>query len=60
MPEIPSIHARIAELREAADNARALADLLHEPEAKRGFAEMARRWDAEADALERTERLALP
>lgn len=49
-----TLRAKIAELREAAEQARALSMDLSDPEAERGFVEFARKMDAEADALERS------
>ncbi|QIG47852.1 hypothetical protein G5V57_09030 [Nordella sp. HKS 07] len=49
-----ALQAKIAELREAAEQARALSVDLSDPEAEQGFVELARKMDAEADALERT------
>lgn len=45
--------ARIAELRDAAEQARALSVDLTDPKAEQESLELARRLDAEADALER-------
>jgi hypothetical protein len=59
MPEALWSQSRIWELRQAADQSRAFADFLHEPAAKRGFVELARRWDAEADALEKSSALSV-
>lgn len=47
-----SIDAEIAELRAAARQARALSKTTIEPEARWGFAELADKWEAEADELE--------
>jgi hypothetical protein len=52
MAQIQSHSAQIGELREAAEQARAVADFVRNPADKRSFLEMARKWDAEADALE--------
>lgn len=41
-----------AELRRAVAAARAFADSVGSPELKRGFRDMARRWEAEADQRE--------
>lgn len=42
----------VAELRLAAKHARDLAEILDEPAVKRGFMELAIKWNAEAAALE--------
>jgi hypothetical protein len=42
----------ITELRLAAEQARAIAERLTEPSAKQGFADLADKWETEADALE--------
>lgn len=56
MPTDQPIPAKITELRKAAQQARALADFLREPEAKQGFAELAQKWETEADVLESAKR----
>jgi hypothetical protein len=48
-----ALRAKIAELRDAAVQARALSVDLTAPEAEQGFLELARKLDAEADALEK-------
>ncbi|MGE0150161.1 MAG: hypothetical protein AB7R87_22605 [Parvibaculaceae bacterium] len=42
----------VAELRKAAASARAFADHVGSPELKHSFENMARRWEAEAEARE--------
>jgi hypothetical protein len=46
--------AQIVELRKAANQARALATSLIEPNAKQRFSDLADKWDAEAASLEFT------
>ncbi|WP_119392799.1 hypothetical protein [Taklimakanibacter lacteus] len=48
-----ALRAKIAELRDAAEQARALAVDLTAPEAEQGFLELARKLEDEASALER-------
>jgi hypothetical protein len=48
-----ALRAKIAELRDAAAQARALSVDLTAPQAEQGFLELARKLDAEADALEK-------
>lgn len=47
-----ALRTKIAELRDAAEQARALSIDLTAPEAEQGSLELARKLDAEADALE--------
>jgi len=44
-------HASVAELLEAARQARAMSDRLDSPDAKWGFQQLAAKWEAEAARL---------
>jgi hypothetical protein len=48
-----ALHAKIAELRDAAEQARALSVDLTAPDAEQGFLELARKLEEVASALER-------